>query len=151
MAIIQLYWPQFFALLLAAGVVTVAVVYLVWLLITTRGENEMGELKQLVRKKNNHHATLPKNLEALTLKDLPVGETTYDTPWTVSIDGARRLWLNPDSTLDNDCRDRPRGTCCMKIEHRKDGFHVWVPSYDHSWKPDSKLNTVGMIPVVKLH
>lgn len=96
-------------------------------------------------------AILPPQAEEPTIDQMKVGEVCYTLPWGMWVDSNRLCWLHPKYPAEN----RPGGTVEMRVELRKDGFHVWVPK-GRSWKPSSKPGFVSpadtkYLPVVELH
>ncbi len=80
-----------------------------------------------------------------TLAAMYVGEAAYTTYWAMSADLQRKCWLNPNYPA----KSQPSGTVEMRVERRKDGYHVWVPQ-GASWEP---IDLAGRkhLPVAKIH
>jgi hypothetical protein len=100
---------------------------------------------------DTRHAILPKNPECPKISDLAVGKAAYIVHWGMWVDSERRCWLHPD----HDARAFPAAACKMRIERRKDGYHVWAPP-DVAWEPRPKPcyyspAATAYIPVVELH
>ena len=67
---------------------------------------------------------LPENLEHATIASMTTGDVAYTLPWAMWADTARRCWLHPDYSVEE---QQAFGTSEMRIELRVDGFHVWAP------------------------
>lgn len=72
-------------------------------------------------------ATLPDNMIERTLRDLVIGESAYVVPWMMWVDTDRKCWL----LLSAHPNREPHGTACMRVEVRKDGWHVWKAPGDY--------------------
>lgn len=75
------------------------------------------------------HDTLPKSRYYRTIGDMKLNETCWVTPWSMVIDVDGYGWLRQDVTVYKD----HQGATCMKINKRKDGFHVDLTYCDHKW------------------
>lgn len=93
------------------------------------------------------HAVLPESYVEPTLDAMNIGDAVYTVPWAMWVDLDRRCWLNPKYTA----HQTPGGTVCMRVERRKDGYHVWLPKearYDpHGNSPADNR----WLPVTELH
>lgn len=98
-------------------------------------------------------AQLPKNLVEDVIEGMAVGEVGYTVPWAMWVDQQMQCWLHPQYSIHKE----PGGTVEMRIEHRPDGFHVWVTDLDFKWNSTSQPGYVGgagpggWIPVAELH
>lgn len=106
------------------------------------------EQKEAVERVN---AILPKDFEEHTVEFMAVGETAWIVPWGMWVDRERRCWLNPDYAT----KATAAGTVQMRIEHRVEGFHVWLVA-DHRYilKSRPSYNSgedVVYLPVIALH
>ena len=97
-------------------------------------------------------ARLPKALrDAIpTIATMEFGRTYYTVPWAMWADSDELLWLHPDYEVGT----QPRGTSCMRLELRDDGYHVW-PVRGHGYRPQAEPGYVGstsqqFIPVAEL-
>lgn len=95
-------------------------------------------------------AILPESYDEPTLDTMSTGERVYTTPWGMWVDRERKCWLHPKYIAEKSLM----GTVCMRVEKRRDGYHVWPPR-DEKWTPGppgyaSPVDT-EWIPVVKLH
>lgn len=95
-------------------------------------------------------ATLPTDMEEATIDSMAVGGTAYTVSWAMWIDAQRRAWLNPKYGVSY-----RHGTLKMRVERRRDGYHVWPPS-DARYQPVETPGYVGQtdlrwIPVVEIH
>lgn len=85
------------------------------------------------------------------LKDLLPGESGWTVPWAMAVINDR-CYLNGNY----DYHEHPGGTVEMKVEHRRDGYHVFVRTtgYKYSSCDDPPWNGTSqedLIPVVGIH
>lgn len=95
-------------------------------------------------------AILPEQFEYMTINKMVVGDSGYTVPWAMWVDKSRNCWLHPDYTLSA----KPGGTVEMRVEKRKNGFHVWLAPGEN-YSPSSEPGFVGtvdeFVPVEELH
>jgi hypothetical protein len=94
-------------------------------------------------------AVLPEHLEDPTIDNMTVGQVAYTMSWAMSVDSARRCWLNPRYPAFPE----PGGTVKMRLQRRDDGFHVWIPQGETWSVPEGYADSTrgDYLPVVKLH
>jgi hypothetical protein len=91
--------------------------------------------------------TLPRNLEADSLETMRIGMTRYTTPWSLWADGKRALWLRAGSPAETS----PHGTVSMRVDLRRDGYHVFPPRGERYRPEPAAPPGAGSLPVAKLH
>jgi hypothetical protein len=94
---------------------------------------------------SREQATLPDGLERPNLAGMTIGQTAYTMPWMMWADSDRRLWLIPSAPAHG----QPGGTVRMRVDLRRDGYHVWLPA-DQYYDPQGSAEA-GSIPVAELH
>ena len=101
---------------------------------------------------NNYAARLPESLlDTETIEHMKAGETAYTVFWAMTVDGTGRCFLNARYPA----HPAPFGTANMRIERRKEGFHVFVPP-GQKWHKTKGIPWVGAspedwIPVFEIH
>lgn len=90
-------------------------------------------------------------LDTSTLENMQVGETRYTLPWGMRVDADLECWLHPKYPAN--CF--PGGTVQMRVERRKDGYHVWPPAGE-SYSPGAGYGSMSpddtaWIPVAEVH
>jgi len=87
-----------------------------------------------------------------TVSDMVEGEAAYIRKWGMWVDAEHRCWLHPDYPV----RPIPSATATMRIERRRDGYHVWAPLGDSTWEPVHGPSYISptdtsYIPVIERH
>lgn len=80
-------------------------------------------------------ATIPDELEVITLEDTVNGESVYVVPWALYADNDGYLWLNGGYTFEN----YPRGTSRMKVSKKKEKYICDMEHYAQTIKLDGML------------
>jgi hypothetical protein len=76
------------------------------------------------------------------IRGMEVGQSGYTVPWAMGIDADGECFLHGSHT----CHETPRGTVCLYVERRKDGYYVDPSGAYDEWERGS-ANAETDIPV----
>ena len=111
------------------------------------GTYPVAATSELAKESQRVTVTLPRNLEAGSLGSMRLGMTRYTTPWALWADSKRTLWLRADAPAETG----PHGTVSMRVDLRRDGYHVFPPRGER-YRPEPGTRAgAGNLPVAKLH
>ena len=82
-----------------------------------------------------------------TIRELPIGESTWTVPWALYLDGDQECWLNGAYTQ----HAIPGGTVQMKVTHTAAGYVCDITRCDYKWSEGSGVAAWGdPIRILKL-